>query len=140
MQFTLPWHAIFGGALLGLSAAVLMLFNGKIAGISGIIGGLLTPKKQDTSWRVLFICGLILSALFVAPIGFSLPSLSSINLAMIVLAGLLVGVGTRLGNGCTSGHGIIGMGRFSRRSIAATCTFMAVAIGVVLIRRWLGVL
>ena len=137
---SIPWHALFGGALLGLSGALLMLFSGKVAGISGIIGGLLKPTTGDFWWRFLFVLGMVASTFIVSPLGFELPDLSGSNLLSVAIAGLLVGVGTRLGNGCTSGHGIVGMGRLSKRSIVATCIFMAVAIFVVLIRRWLGVL
>ncbi len=139
MEFSVPWSSLFGGMLLGLSAALLMLFSGKVAGISGTIGGLLNPQKHESSWRAAFITGMILSVLIVAPFGFVLPDVADNNILLVSVAGLLVGFGTRLGNGCTSGHGIIGMGRFSKRSIAATCVFMAAAIAVVLIRRLLGV-
>ncbi|NQZ92414.1 MAG: YeeE/YedE family protein [Moritella sp.] len=140
MEFTIPCASLFGGMLLGLSAIVLMQFSGKIAGISGIVSGLLTPKKNESSWRSAFLVGIILSILVVAPFGFSLPDVSDNNIYVVILAGLLVGFGTRLGNGCTSGHGIVGMGRFSKRSIYATCAFMASAMLMVLIRRLLGVL
>lgn len=140
MEFTIPWASLFGGMLLGLSAIVLMLFSGKVAGISGVVGGLLTPKKNETSWRAAFLVGIILSILVVAPFGFSLPDVSDNNIFVVILAGLLVGFGTHLGNGCTSGHGIVGMGRLSKRSIYATCAFMASAMLMVLIRRLLGVL
>lgn len=140
MDFSVPWASLFGGMLLGLSAILLMLFSGKVAGISGIVGGLLNPQKNDASWRAAFVIGMILSVLVVAPFGFSLVDVSDNNILLVSFAGLLVGFGTRLGNGCTSGHGIVGMGRFSKRSIYATCTFMISAIVVVLIRRLLGVL
>ena len=117
-----------------------MLFSGKVAGISGILGGLLTPKAGDRLWRVLFLFGMVISIVFTRPIGFELPDLSAMNLGLVIVAGGLVGMGTRLSNGCTSGHGIIGMGRFSKRSVVATCTFMIVAISVVFVRRMLGVL
>ncbi|TYK67263.1 YeeE/YedE family protein [Colwellia echini] len=138
MEFTVPWASLFGGMLLGLSAAVLLLFSGKVAGISGVIGGLLNPQKNESSWRAAFIVGMVVSIVITIPLGFVLPDVSDSNLLLVSVAGLLVGFGTRLGNGCTSGHGIIGMGRFSKRSIAATCAFMAAAIIVVLIRRLLG--
>lgn len=138
MDFAIPWYSLFGGMLLGLSASLLLLFSGKIAGISGIIGGLLTPNKGDIDWRVLFLFGIVFSAFLVAPLGFSLPELPKTNMIQIVIAGFLVGFGTLLGNGCTSGHGIVGMGRFSIRSIVATLTFMAFAVVVVVIRRLLG--
>ncbi len=138
MGFTIPWQSLFGGMLLGLSAALLMLFSGKVAGISGIIGGLLSRQKHETSWRVAFVIGMILSVYVVSPLGFELPEIINNNIFLVALAGLLVGLGTRLGNGCTSGHGIVGMGRFSKRSIIATCIFMTTAIIVVLIRNLLG--
>lgn len=140
MEFSIPWHALIGGALLGLSASILMLFSGKVAGISGIVSGLLSPKKGDWAWRVMFVVGMIGSIILTSSIGFQLPELSDVNLTVVAIAGLLVGIGTRLGNGCTSGHGIVGMGRLSKRSIIATCIFMAVAIMVVFIRSRLGVL
>jgi hypothetical protein len=140
MEFTIPWASLFGGMLLGLSAILLMLFSGKVAGISGIIGGLFKSQKNESSWRAAFLTGMILSVVVVAPLGFSLPDVSDKNILVVLVAGLLVGFGTRLGNGCTSGHGIVGIGRFSKRSIYATCAFMASAIVVVFIRRSLGVL
>ncbi|MBU2871785.1 YeeE/YedE thiosulfate transporter family protein [Colwellia sp. E2M01] len=140
MEFTIPWASLFGGMLLGLSAVVLLLFSGKVAGISGVIGGLINPQKNESSWRAAFVVGMITSIVFVLPLGFALPDVTDTNLLLAAVAGLFVGFGTRLGNGCTSGHGIIGMGRFSKRSIVATCAFMAAAIVVVLIRRLLGVL
>ena len=140
MEFVIPWMSLLGGMLLGLSAALLMLFSGKIAGISGAIGGLLNPQKHEASWRAAFLTGMILSILIVEPLGFSLPDVSDQNILIVSIAGILVGFGTRLGNGCTSGHGIIGLGRFSKRSVYATCAFMASAIAVVLLRRLLGVL
>lgn len=138
MEFTIPWESLFGGMLLGVSAALLMLFSGKVAGISGIIGGLLSRQKHETSWRVAFVLGMVASVYVVSPYGFELPDVSNNNIFLVALAGFLVGVGTRLGNGCTSGHGIVGMGRFSKRSIVATCVFMTSAIVVVLIRNLLG--
>ncbi|WP_413700032.1 YeeE/YedE family protein [Psychromonas sp. KJ10-10] len=138
MENFTPWTSLLGGALLGLSVALLMLFSGKIAGISGVIGGLLTPQKHESSWRVAFLTGMILSFLIVLPLGFTLPDISNNNILLVSLAGLLVGFGTRLGNGCTSGHGIIGLGRLSKRSIYATCIFMARAIVTVYIRSLFG--
>lgn len=140
MENFTPWSALAGGALLGLSASLLMLFTGKIAGISGIIGGLLNPQQHESSWRAAFLTGMIASFLLVAPFGFALPDNSGSSIIVVSIAGLLVGFGTRLGNGCTSGHGIIGMGRFSKRSIFATIAFMVSAITVVFIRRQFGVL
>lgn len=138
MENFTPWSALAGGALLGLSAVILLLFRGRIAGISGILSGLFTPHKGDTSWRVLFLVGMMLGALLLLPLGISIPDMPSGSIWLYVAAGLLVGIGTKLGNGCTSGHGICGMGRFSKRSIVATLVFMAVAIFVVLLREQLG--
>jgi uncharacterized protein len=135
MENFTPWSALAGGALLGLSAALLMLFSGKIAGISGIISGLLTPQKHESSWRVAFLTGMIISFLIVTPFGFELPDLSGQSIVVVSIAGLLVGFGTLIGNGCTSGHGIIGLGRFSKRSIFATIAFMGSAFMVVFIRK-----
>lgn len=140
MENFTPWSALAGGALVGISACLLMLFTGKIAGISGIISGLLNPQKGEFKWRLAFVAGMILSVFLLIPFSIGLPELASQPLLYIAIAGLLVGFGTRLGNGCTSGHGIIGMGRFSKRSIVATCVFMAVAALVVLIRQQFGVL
>lgn len=140
MGFTIPWASLFGGMLLGLSAVLLMLFSGKIAGISGAIAGLLNPARHESSWRAAFLTGMTLAFLLVAPLGYTIPDVSDKNILVVALAGLLVGFGTRLGNGCTSGHGIIGLGRLSKRSIVATMTFMVSAIVVVFIRRQLGLL
>ena len=138
MENFTPWSALAGGALLGLSAVILLLFRGRIAGISGILAGLFTPHKGDTSWRVLFLIGMMLGAVILLPMGFSIADMPQGSPLLYVAAGLLVGIGTKLGNGCTSGHGICGMGRFSKRSIVATLVFMAVAIFVVLLREQLG--
>lgn len=140
MENFTPWSALAGGALIGLSAALLMLFSGKIAGISGIIAGLLNPQKHESSWRAAFLTGMIASFLIVAPLGFTLPDTAGESIVVVSLAGLLVGFGTRLGNGCTSGHGIIGLGRFSKRSIFATIAFMGSAFMVVFIRNQFGAL
>jgi uncharacterized protein len=127
-----PISAAIGGALIGLSAVLLMLFNGRIAGVSGILGGLLNPQTTDRTWRVAFIAGLIAAPLTAALAGYAvpMPQLPGSTITIIV-AGLLVGFGTRLGSGCTSGHGICGISRFSPRSIAATAIFMVAAIIVV---------
>ena len=138
MTFSIPWHALLGGMLLGLSVAILMLFNGKVAGISGIVNGLIQPKKGDTAWRAAFIVAMILGAIVIAPFNINLPFVSSDSYVLIALAGLLVGIGTRIGNGCTSGHGIVGMGRLSVRSIVATVVFMISAIVVVYFRQFFG--
>ncbi|KQW94037.1 YeeE/YedE [Massilia sp. Root418] len=123
-QFT-PYASLAGGVLIGLAAALLLLMNGRIAGISGIVGGLLRPVKGDVAWRLAFVLGLAAApaayALF-APMPAAQIDAGS---GALVLAGLLVGVGTRYGAGCTSGHGVCGLSRLSPRSAAATATFMA---------------
>ncbi|EGQ8942963.1 YeeE/YedE family protein [Vibrio parahaemolyticus] len=135
MLNVIPWESLFGGILLGISATILLLVNGKIAGISGIMNGIMSPKKGDYSWRLLFAVGMIAGGLIsVLMLGVAAPSTANLSLGMVIAAGLLVGIGTRLGNGCTSGHGICGMGRLSKRSIVATCIFMAVAGLTVFVR------
>lgn len=118
-------RGLAGGALIGLAAAGLMAFTGRVAGVSGIFGGLVLDRKpDDTSWRGLFIVGLLLGPLLAAALSLSQPVTISSGWMAVLLAGFLVGFGTRMGNGCTSGHGICGMARFSKRSFAATATFM----------------
>ncbi|EIV8661699.1 YeeE/YedE family protein [Vibrio parahaemolyticus] len=135
MLNVIPWESLFGGILLGISATILLLVNGKIAGISGIMNGIMSPKKGDYSWRLLFAVGMIAGGLIsVLMLGVAVPSTANLSLGMVIAAGLLVGIGTKLGNGCTSGHGICGMGRLSKRSIVATCVFMAVAGLTVFVR------
>ncbi|KJY87263.1 membrane protein [Vibrio neptunius] len=130
-----PWLSLIGGALLGLSATMLLMINGKVAGISGIVNGLLSPKYNDLLWRLLFVIGMVAGgALSVIVIGVEIPSTESIPTYILIIAGLLVGFGTRLGNGCTSGHGVCGVGRFSFRSLVATAIFMVVAAMTVYIR------
>lgn len=131
----IPWESLFGGILLGISATVLLLVNGKIAGISGVMNGIMSPKKGDYSWRLLFALGMVVGGLVsVIAFGVEVPSTANISTGLVIAAGLLVGIGTRLGNGCTSGHGICGIGRLSKRSIVATCVFMAVAGLTVFVR------
>ena len=129
-----PVSAAIGGALIGLAAVLLMIATGRIAGISGIFGGLL--NMPDRGWRLAFIAGLRAAPLTGTLAGYALvePQMPA-SWAAVVIAGLLVGFGTRLGGGCTSGHGICGVARLSPRSIAATAIFMAVAVVVVAITR-----
>ena len=128
-NFTPIWAAI-GGVLIGLSAVLLMLFTGRIAGVSGIFDGLINPQTSDRTWRVAFIAGLIAAP--VAAVGYPVPTPQMPgSYVTIVVGGLLVGFGARLGSGCTSGHGICGIARLSSRSITATGVFMAAAIVVV---------
>lgn len=132
-----PWASLAGGMLIGLAASMFILLNGRIAGISGIIGGLLHPAKGDVLWRVAFIAGLIVAPLVYAT-AFTLPPVEvNANAAMIIIAGLLVGVGTRYGSGCTSGHGVCGLSRRSPRSLVATLSFMASGFLTVFVTRHL---
>jgi hypothetical protein len=133
-----PWSALAGGALIGLSAVMLMASHGRVAGLSGIFGGLLRkPDGPDFFWRLVFILGLLAGAGIAAIAGLfraetlAFPS----GLTLTAIGGLLVGGGTALGSGCTSGHGICGLARLSPRSLAATVTFMAVAIATVFLTR-----
>lgn len=129
-----------GGLLIGFAATMLVLFNGRIAGISGILGGLLQAESGDKLWRVLFVLGLV-TAPIVYRIVFGLPTVViEANTVELIVAGLLVGIGTRYGSGCTSGHGVCGISRGSIRSIVATVTFMTAGfITVFLIRHLLGI-
>ena len=131
-----PVSAAIGGVLIGLSALLLMLFTGRIAGISGIFGGLINPQTSDRAWRMAFIVGLIAAPVIAALAGYPvpMPQMPSSYITIIV-GGFLVGFGTRLGTGCTSGHGICGIARLSPRSIAATSVFTVTAIVVVALSR-----
>ena len=131
-----PVSAAIGGALIGLSAVLLMLSTGRIAGISGIFSGLLNMRGEDKDWRVAFLAGLIVAPIIAGLIGYGMaqPALPS-SWIVIAVAGLLVGFGTRLGGGCTSGHGICGIARLSPRSIAATIVFIVMAVVTVAITR-----
>ncbi|MFN1595107.1 YeeE/YedE family protein [Vibrio campbellii] len=132
VMFEVPWVSLLGGVMVGVSAVILMLFNGKTAGISGILNG--AVENADRVWRIAFLIAMALGGVFaVYVLGGHVPTEYSGNLVLVVVAGLFVGVGTRIGNGCTSGHGICGMGRFSARSVVATCTFMATAMLTVLL-------
>lgn len=128
--------ALAGGALVGCSAGSLLLLNGRIAGISGIVGGLLTPQRGETGWRLSFVAGLVVGGLLLT-MGLADPfrGVATTSPVRLVLAGLLVGFGARRGNGCTSGHGVCGIGRLSYRSIVATLTFMAAGMLTVLLSR-----
>ena len=124
-----PISGLIGGLLIGLSTALMILFNGKIAGISGIVGGLLARKGSEVGWRAVFVVGLLLGAfLYMLATGGPIPVNLQASLPVMVAAGLLVGFGTRLGSGCTSGHGISGIARFSKRSIVATVVFVGMAM------------
>ena len=140
MIHTIPWHALVGGMLLGVSATILLLFIGRVAGISGIVSGVLKPVKGESGWRITFIFGMIVSVFILQPFGVELPVIDNSNLFIVAIAGLLVGFGTKISNGCTSGHGIVGLARFSKRSIVATLTFMAFAALTVLVTKVTGVM
>jgi len=131
-----PVSAAIGGALIGLSAALLMLLTGRIAGISGILAGCLSLAGGDWGWRAAFILGLVVAPLTGGIAGYALtePRMPE-SWAVVVIAGLLVGFGTRLGGGCTSGHGVCGVSRLSPRSLTATAVFFVTAIVVVAITR-----
>lgn len=125
-----PLPALIGGLLIGLSASLLLLFNGRILGVSGIASGVVIPRRGEVGWRLVFLAGLLAGGFFAArlmPSAFASASAAGPRLSWIpiIAAGFLVGFGTRLANGCTSGHGVCGLPRLSRRSLAATLTFMA---------------
>ena len=132
-----PGTSLVGGLLIGLASALFILANGRIAGISGILGGLRRPSGNDVVWRLAFLLGLIVApavaSLFIAT---SAPTIDA-NAEMLVIAGLLVGIGTRYGGGCTSGHGICGLSRLSPRSLIATLAFMASGMAIVFVMRHL---
>ena len=135
VEFT-PLSAAVGGALIGLASVLLMLLLGRVAGISGIFAGLLVSGGEERRWRGTFIAGLLAAPLAAAAAGYpmAMPQMPS-NLALVAAGGLLVGFGTRMAAGCTSGHGVCGMARLSPRSIVATLVFMATAIAVVAVTR-----
>ena len=134
-----PWAALAGGVIIGVATAVFVLFNGRIAGISGVLGGLLRPEREDISWRVAFIAGLLgAPLLYAAFTQLPQPQIDA-GYGALVVAGLLVGIGTRLGSGCTSGHGVCGISRLSRRSLVATAAFMLSGFATVfLVRHVIG--
>ena len=134
-----PMSALIGGLLIGASAALLLLLNGRIAGISGILGGLLLqPTRSEVGWRAAFLAGMLLAPLLYGASTAALPHIPiDASVGVLIIAGLLVGYGSRLGGGCTSGHGVCGIGRASPRSLAATIIFMATAVVTVFITRHL---
>ena len=135
-----PWASLIGGIVLGLASAIFILFNGRILGISGILGGLLSPRAGDIGWRVSFFLGMAAAPTvfaLLAPAGLlSAPRIDA-SYGLIVVAGLLVGLGTRYGSGCTSGHGVCGLSRLSPRSLVATLTFMGAGFATVFVVRHL---
>jgi uncharacterized membrane protein YedE/YeeE len=138
MENFTPVSALIGGAFIGLSAVIMLAGNGRIAGISGILGGAISSRGDERRWRILFLAGLLIATLL-----YQFASSSPITIEtqtspeLLVIAGLLVGFGTRLGSGCTSGHGICGIARFSKRSFAATLTFMLFGFITVYVTRHL---
>jgi uncharacterized membrane protein YedE/YeeE len=138
METFTPLSALVGGAMIGAAAAMLLVLDGRIAGISGIVGGLMRPARGEIVWRLAFIAGLLLAPLAWAAAGGGLPRIVVGAPAwLVVAAGLLVGFGSRLGSGCTSGHGVCGIGRASPRSLIATAVFTATAIATVFVTRHL---
>ena len=132
-----PWASLAGGALIGLAAALLLLFNGRIAGVSGIVGGLIKPRLHDAGWRIAFVGGLMVAPL-IWQLFSQLPTIQiDADYGLLVIAGLLVGIGTRYGAGCTSGHGVCGISRLSPRAIVATLSFMAAGFVTVYVVRHL---
>lgn len=129
-----PLVALIGGILIGVSASAMLLLEGRIAGISGICAGVLHPAKNDTAWRISFVAGLLAGGVLLRMF---LPTAFDFGIIrpypILILAGLLVGFGTRLGNGCTSGHGVCGIGRLSPRSMVATMTFIASGVATVFV-------
>jgi uncharacterized membrane protein YedE/YeeE len=130
-----PWSALAGGAIIGVAAAMFALVNGRIAGVSGIVGGLLRPTLADVGWRAAFIAGLIAAPLVYVVFAQLPPIVIDSGYPVVIAAGLLVGIGTRYGAGCTSGHGVCGLSRASPRSLAATLAFMAAAFVTVFVTR-----
>ena len=124
IDFTL-WTALAGGMLIGMAAALFLVLNGRIAGISGIVGGLLARQRGDVLWRLLFIAGLVTAPLLWGLFADLPPIQIDASYPMLIIAGLIVGISTRYGSGCTSGHGVCGIARLSPRSIVATLAFMA---------------
>lgn len=139
VNFT-PWASLAGGLLLGLASALFILLNGRVLGISGIVGGLLNPKAGDIGWRLALVTGLLVSPLvfvWLAPASWLRAPRIDASTGLVVLAGLLVGIGTRYGSGCTSGHGVCGLSRLSPRSLVATLAFMATGFATVFVIRHL---
>ncbi len=130
-----PWTSLAGGIVLGIASAMFILLNGRILGISGIVGGLLRPRSGDTGWRIAFVLGMLAAPLLYSAIAG--PTLARIDAgwATLVAAGLLVGVGTRYASGCTSGHGVCGLSRLSPRSLVATLAFMGAGFVTVFLAR-----
>lgn len=132
-----PLSAAIGGAIIGLAAAMLLLLNGRVAGVSGIIGGLLRPARGDIAWRAAFVAGLLVAPVVYAAFTKLPPLAIDASYPVLIVAGLLVGLGTRYGSGCTSGHGVCGLSRLSPRSLVATIVFMGAGFATVFVVRHL---
>ena len=132
-----PWSSLAGGALIGLATAMFVLFNGRIAGISGVLAGLLKPTKGDVAWRAAFVGGLLAAPLLYVLVAAAPILQIDAGFGAIAVAGLLVGIGTRYGSGCTSGHGVCGLSRMSPRSLVATGAFMGAGFVTVFVIRHL---
>ena len=132
-----PWASLAGGLLLGLASAMFILINGRILGISGIIGGLLRPTSGDVGWRLAFVLGMLVAPLLYLLLAGPVAVRIDASWATLVIAGLLVGMGTRFGSGCTSGHGVCGLSRLSPRSQVATLAFMGAGFVTVYLMRHL---
>jgi uncharacterized membrane protein YedE/YeeE len=140
MENFTPISALIGGALIGGAATLLLALNGRIAGVAGILGGLLPPAKDDAAWRLLFLAGLIIGAFAYAVLSGGAALVIDATVPMLIAGGLITGFGARLGGGCTSGHGVCGLGRLSPRSLAATCVFMATTfVTVAVVRHIIGI-
>ena len=133
-----PWASLAGGALIGIAAAMLVLLNGRVAGISGILGGLLVPRSGEIAWRLAFVAGLLAAPVAMLVFGGTPAPRIDAGFGLLVLAGLLVGAGTSYGSGCTSGHGVCGLSRLSPRSLVATAAFMGAGIVTVFVTRHLA--
>ena len=132
-----PWSSLAGGIVIGAAAAMLALLNGRIAGVAGILGGVLRPAGGDMAWRLAFIIGLLVAPALVGLLAEPAPPTIEAGYPVLLAAGLLVGAGTRYGSGCTSGHGVCGLSRLSPRSMAATITFMLAGFATVYVVRHL---
>lgn len=130
-----PWASLTGGILLGLASAIFILVNGRILGISGIVGGLFRPKAGDAGWRLSFLLGLLAAPLLYALVAGPIAPRIDAGWMTVVIAGVLVGAGTRYGSGCTSGHGVCGLSRLSPRSLVATLAFMGAGFVTVFVMR-----
>ena len=136
IHFT-PGMSLLGGVLIGISSALFILANGRIAGISGILGGLLSRKPGDIVWRIAFLLGLVAAPAAIFALTGPITATIEANAEVLVIAGLLVGIGTRYGAGCTSGHGVCGLSRLSPRSLVATLAFMGAGMAIVFVMRHL---